>query len=80
MILDAEAFDGILVDLDGVVTDTAGLHAAAWKRLFDEVLARKAAEEELNLEPFDADRDYRTFVDSRHNSERFYTAWVTNGP
>jgi alpha,alpha-trehalase len=69
MILDAEAFDGILVDLDGVVTDTAGLHAAAWKRLFDEVLAMKAAEEGLNLEPFDADRDYRTFVDGKPRME-----------
>jgi trehalose 6-phosphate phosphatase len=65
MILEVEAFDGILADLDGVVTDTARLHAAAWKTLFDEVLARKAAETGRPLEPFDAERDYRRLVDGK---------------
>jgi beta-phosphoglucomutase-like phosphatase (HAD superfamily) len=31
-------FDAALFDLDGVLTQTAVVHAAAWKRLFDEYL------------------------------------------
>jgi hypothetical protein len=30
-------FDAVIFDLDGVVTDTASVHEAAWKQLFDEV-------------------------------------------
>lgn len=69
MILEMEAYDGILADLDGVVTDTARLHAAAWKTLFDEVLARQVAETGRRLEPFDAERDYRRLVDGKPRLE-----------
>ena len=55
----------MLFDLDGVVTRTATLHAAAWKRLFDEFLADRAAREGGSFEPFDIDRDYRVHVDGR---------------
>lgn len=65
MILDAEAFDGLLVDLDGVVTRTATLHATAWKKLFDEILAEQAAKRSTVFQPFDQDRDYRDYVDGK---------------
>ena len=53
--------DAVLFDMDGVITDTAEAHAAAWKQLFDEFLeARDAA-----LRPFDADADYRDYVDGK---------------
>jgi alpha,alpha-trehalose phosphorylase len=48
-------YDAVLFDLDGVLTDTAALHAACWKRTFDAVLD----------EPFDAERDYRAHVDGK---------------
>jgi beta-phosphoglucomutase family hydrolase len=35
--------DAVIFDLDGVVTQTAAVHAAAWKRLFDAYLAERAA-------------------------------------
>ena len=56
------AYDAVLFDLDGVLTDTAALHAACWKRTFDEVLD----------EPFDAERDYLAHVDGkpRHDGVR----------
>ena len=38
-----DRFDAVLFDLDGVITDTAQIHAASWKRMFDEYLARRAA-------------------------------------
>ena len=42
-------YDAVLFDLDGVLTKTASVHAAAWKRLFDEFLERRA---EATGEPF----------------------------
>jgi beta-phosphoglucomutase-like phosphatase (HAD superfamily) len=36
--------DAVLFDLDGVLTKTASVHAAAWKRLFDGLLAQRAAD------------------------------------
>ncbi len=55
----------VLFDMDGVVTDTADAHAAAWKRLFDEFLQRLAKREHLELAPFDEESDYRRYVDGK---------------
>ena len=53
--------DAAIFDMDGVVTRTAETHAAAWKELFDELLAREAP----GSRPFDLDRDYRLYVDGK---------------
>ena len=37
-------YDAVLLDMDGVITDTANLHAACWKQMFDEYLEKRAAE------------------------------------
>jgi beta-phosphoglucomutase family hydrolase len=55
----------LLFDLDGVLTRTASLHAASWKRLFDEYLSVRAARAEEPFVPFDLVRDYRRFVDGK---------------
>jgi trehalose 6-phosphate phosphatase len=55
----------VLFDLDGVVTDTAQAHAAAWKRLFDELLRARAQEGGDEFRPFDPEREYREFVDGK---------------
>ncbi|HSO03041.1 MAG TPA: beta-phosphoglucomutase family hydrolase, partial [Candidatus Limnocylindrales bacterium] len=60
-----QGYDAMLFDLDGVITRTVTLHAAAWKRLFDEFLAERAALAGSTYEPFDIDRDYRVHVDGR---------------
>lgn len=60
--LDA-TFDAVLFDLDGVVTDTASIHAAAWKRLFDEVLYDPRVRVEDPEIVFDPVSDYRRYVD-----------------
>jgi beta-phosphoglucomutase family hydrolase len=41
--IEKSRFDAGIFDLDGVVTQTAAVHAAAWKRLFDAYLAERAA-------------------------------------
>jgi alpha,alpha-trehalase len=56
-------YDAVILDMDGVVTDTAALHLRAWRQLFDEVLAShgdRAADER----PF-SDEDYRHYIDGR---------------
>ena len=40
--VDWQKFDAVLFDLDGVITATASVHAAAWKQMFDEYLAARA--------------------------------------
>ncbi|OFZ18837.1 MAG: hypothetical protein A2X94_01005 [Bdellovibrionales bacterium GWB1_55_8] len=54
----------VILDLDGVVTRTASLHAQAWKRLFDEFLATRPLDEAARG-PFDEKRDYFRYVDGK---------------
>ena len=58
-------FDAVLFDLDGVVTRTANLHAAAWKALFDEYLRRRAARDNIPFRPFELPADYLCYVDGK---------------
>ena len=59
-----ENFDAVLFDLDGVLTMTAKLHAAAWKQTFDAFLKSRADAREQIYVPFDTD-DYRRYVDGK---------------
>jgi beta-phosphoglucomutase family hydrolase len=54
-----------LFDLDGVLTQTAKVHAAAWKRMFDDFLHRRAEERGESFVPFDATSDYERYVDGK---------------
>jgi beta-phosphoglucomutase family hydrolase len=58
-------YDAVLFDLDGVLTQTASVHAAAWKRLFDDFLQKRAAETGEEFVPFDIDADYPRYVDGK---------------
>lgn len=58
-------YDAVLFDLDGVLTSTASLHAAAWKKLFDAVLEQRARDTGQAFVPFDPDADYRRYVDGK---------------
>ena len=61
----ASQLAAVLFDMDGVVTDTAAAHGAAWQRLFDEYLQQRAKQEDSEWQPFDPDRDYRRYVDGK---------------
>jgi beta-phosphoglucomutase family hydrolase len=54
-----------LFDLDGVLTQTAKVHAAAWKRMFDEYLCERSTRTGEPFVPFDAVRDYTEYVDGK---------------
>ena len=60
-----DRFDAVLFDLDGVLTSTAAIHAAAWKRMFDQYLREKHP----NEPPFDIDVDYKKYVDGKPRYE-----------
>jgi beta-phosphoglucomutase family hydrolase len=60
-----ERYDAVLFDLDGVLTDTAGVHAGCWKRTFDEYLGRRADRTGTHVDPFDVESDYRLYVDGK---------------
>ena len=62
--VDWARYEAVLFDLDGVLTATARLHAAAWTRLFDGYLAERAAAESAPFRPFEP-RDYARYVDGR---------------
>ncbi len=62
-------YDAVIFDMDGVVTDTASLHAAAWKRLFDEVLADPRTHVGGTPRPFDPVEDYHRYVDGRRRED-----------
>ncbi|MHB1583650.1 MAG: beta-phosphoglucomutase family hydrolase [Acidimicrobiales bacterium] len=59
------AISACLFDLDGVLTKTAEVHAAAWKETFDAFLRRRAAADGTPFVPFDAVADYDEHVDGR---------------
>jgi beta-phosphoglucomutase family hydrolase len=54
-----------LLDLDGVITDTAGIHARCWKQMFDEYLQKRAAQRGEAFRPFEIATDYRLYVDGK---------------
>jgi beta-phosphoglucomutase family hydrolase len=58
-----------LFDLDGVLTDTASVHAAAWKQMFDDYLRARAEREGGEFRPFDVKADYGPYVDGRPRLE-----------
>jgi beta-phosphoglucomutase family hydrolase len=53
-----------LFDLDGVLTMTAKVHAAAWKRMFDDFLRQRAAHDGTPFVPFEQ-ADYDEYVDGK---------------
>lgn len=58
-------FEAVIFDMDGVITNTALTHAAAWKKMFDEYLLKR---EKLYGEPFcefTHAADYLPYVDGK---------------
>jgi beta-phosphoglucomutase family hydrolase len=64
--------DGVracLFDLDGVLTQTAKVHAAAWKQMFDEFLRSRAEASGDRFVPFDEGADYDEYVDGKPRAD-----------
>jgi beta-phosphoglucomutase family hydrolase len=65
----SEDIRACLFDLDGVLTQTAKLHAAAWKQMFDDYLRARAGRSGGEFEPFDPVGDYEQYVDGKPRYE-----------
>ncbi len=57
--------DAVIFDLDGVITQTALVHSAAWKKMFDEFLGQHAKRTGTRFLEFDHERDYLPYVDGK---------------
>ena len=64
-----DAIRACLFDLDGVLTQTAKVHAAAWKEMFDAYLKERAARTGEAFVPFDPHHDYDKYVDGMPRSD-----------
>ncbi|MHB8263648.1 MAG: HAD family hydrolase [Acidimicrobiales bacterium] len=64
-----EGVRACLFDLDGVLTETAKVHAAAWKEMFDAFLKARADRAGEPFVAFDDKADYDTYVDGKPRSD-----------
>src|ERR1700745_1290421 len=64
-VITREQYDAVLLDLDGVITDAASVHAACWKQMFDEYLQKRATRRGDAFRPFDIATEYRLYVDGK---------------
>lgn len=58
-----------LFDLDGVLTQTASVHARAWKQMFDAFLKQRAQKTGERFVPFDRVKDYDEYVDGKPRAD-----------
>lgn len=63
--IDWKHYDAVLFDLDGVLTDTARIHASCWQRAFDDFLREWAERNGEGFQPFDVEADYLRYVDGK---------------
>jgi beta-phosphoglucomutase family hydrolase len=68
-----------LFDLDGVLTNTAAVHNAAWRETFDAFLAARAEATGEPFRPFDPDADYNRYVDGRPRADGVRTFLASRG-
>lgn len=74
--IDPKDVDAVIFDMDGVLTDTARVHARAWKEMFDEYLRARAEARGEDSQAFDIEGDYKRYVDgrSRYDGVRSFLA------
>ena len=64
-----DGVSGCLFDLDGVLTQTAKVHAAAWQEMFDSFLHDSSKVTGARFVPFDPVKDYDEYVDGKPREE-----------
>ncbi len=75
-------YSAVVLDLDGVITATRHLHVQAWKRAFDEYLAKLRTENKENddrFRPFDPGVDYTNYVDGKPRDDGIRSFLTSRG-
>lgn len=78
-VLDLRRVDAVIFETDSVVTDTARVHAAAWKRTFDAFLWERVARHGGDMLPFEVRDDYLRYVDGRSRLDGVRTFLAARG-
>jgi alpha,alpha-trehalase len=76
--LSATSLDAVVFDMDGVITDTAGVHRRAWKEMFDPVLSEHARRSGVAQRPFD-ESDYLRYVDGKQRVDGVLSFLMSRG-
>lgn len=63
--MNSNAFDAVIFDLDGVITQTALVHSAAWKKMFDHYLRERETRHGEPFREFSVKEDYLRYVDGK---------------
>jgi beta-phosphoglucomutase family hydrolase len=63
--MELHSFDAVIFDLDGVITKTALVHSAAWKKMFDGYLREREAKHGEPFREFTQKEDYLPYVDGK---------------
>ena len=74
-----EGIRACLFDLDGVLTRTAVVHAAAWKEMFDEFLRGQAEERGEPFVAFSIPADYEQYVDGKPRADGIRSFLASRG-
>lgn len=74
-ILELKAY---IFDLDGVITRTARVHFAAWKKMFDDYLKRHSEKKKIPFQPFEKE-DYARYVDGKPRYDGVQSFLVSRG-
>lgn len=75
-LLEERSIKALILDLDGVVTQTAQVHAHAWKKMFDDYLLKRGKTEGKVYLPLEIETDYRKYIDGipRYDGVRNFLA------
>ncbi len=74
-----DSIRGCLFDLDGVLTETAKVHDAAWKEMFDDYLRERSRKTGEPFVPFDPVADYDEYVDGKPRADGTRSFLVSRG-
>ena len=61
----ALTYEAVIFDLDGVITDTAKVHALTWKVMLDDYLEKRSIDLNKDFHPFSIENDYPAYVDGK---------------
>src|SRR5262245_51569863 len=62
-------YEAVLFDMDGVIADTASIHASCWKTMFDQYLHKWATRNGERFRPFDVASEYKLHVEGKPRSQ-----------